>query len=143
VIRLLSLRLRQLLEDRRILDARVSRGLRRPPLINDNSRSESVIASLSAPAATVTTKPLLRQPVVVPNKQPVITPDTYYCSHLVADLLIKAGILHGDRADSSSYIPADFSSATWMQTLRLDADYAFTPDIEIEVCGCVYSICLE
>ena len=60
-------------------------------------------------------------------------PDRYYCSHLVADLLIKAGVLHGDRSDSANFSRADFSSGAWTPTLLLDADYNFTPDIVIQV----------
>lgn len=60
----------------------------------------------------------------------VSSSDGYFCSHLVADILIQLGVL-SDHRDPNLYIPADFTSTCLLHSLECMKRWHFTPDLVI------------
>ena len=60
----------------------------------------------------------------------VPTPDRYFCSQLISDILTKCGILYHYK-DNNQYVPADFSSTSLLHNLVLSPEYHYSPNIVV------------
>ena len=54
----------------------------------------------------------------------------YFCSQLVAELLVESSVLSGERR-SHSFIPADFSSSSALETMAM-GDHIYSPDLVLQ-----------